>query len=98
VLTLVSTVLNKRHNYAFDWFLESIDDSGIIGHKDGPLGTGRQSNPGTWFMCPDDQSLRMPQQWTIFTLELHDIVEMSSSTRADTHDVPQWPFYINWRA
>ncbi len=24
------------------------------------------------------------------------IVEMSSSTKADTHDVPQWPFYIDW--
>lgn len=73
VLTLVSTELNRRHNYAFDWFLESIDDSGIIDHKDGPLGTGRQSNPGTWFMSPDDRSLRMPQQWTIFTLELNDM-------------------------
>ncbi len=25
-------------------------------------------------------------------------VEMSSSTRADIHDVPQWPFYFDWRA
>jgi hypothetical protein len=27
-------------------------------------------------------------------LSLRGSVEMSSSTRADTHDVPQWPFYI----